>query len=112
MGLFFANAQVTLSGPLHSRGLLTVETKLGWMVNDSMPVLLTGDAELAREVERILSSTPAAAAGEMRGDNGLTCCPVKICVCVCLGMCVCVCVYPVHACHSNYLSNNLSGPGG
>ncbi|MEW5304892.1 MAG: hypothetical protein WDW36_007469 [Sanguina aurantia] len=48
--------RVSLTGPLPSRGLLTVETKLGWMVNDSMPVLLTGDADLAGEVGQILSS--------------------------------------------------------
>lgn len=59
-----------MTGPLPKRGLLTVETKLGWMVSDSMPMLLTGDADLAQEVERILTSGSEAANGERKDEDG------------------------------------------
>lgn len=59
--------QVNLNSPLPSRGLLMVESKLGWMVSDSTPVLLLEDMKLAQEVERILRfSTSGRARGAMR----------------------------------------------
>lgn len=42
------------SASLPSSGLLMVECKLGWMVSDSTPVLLTSDALLFAEVEGLL----------------------------------------------------------
>ncbi|MEW5297021.1 MAG: hypothetical protein WDW36_000258 [Sanguina aurantia] len=60
---------VTLTGPLPSRGLLTVESKLGWMVSDSTPLLLTDDADIAAEVERILSCTPGSVQAAQRAGS-------------------------------------------
>lgn len=51
--------QISLNGPVPSSGLLVVESKLGWMVSDSTPVLLTQDKILAQEVERMLSLSSA-----------------------------------------------------
>lgn len=66
-----------LEGPLPKRGLLMIESKLGWMVSDSTPVLLTDNAEVAYEVERILSTSYARAPAPegwspsgVRGDPG------------------------------------------
>lgn len=44
-----------MNGPLPSHGLLMVESKLGWMASDSTPVLLMQDADMAQEVETVLS---------------------------------------------------------
>lgn len=43
-----------VNGPLSCSGLLMVECKLGWMVSDSTPMLLTCDPLLAAEVQGLL----------------------------------------------------------
>ncbi|MEW5297020.1 MAG: hypothetical protein WDW36_000257 [Sanguina aurantia] len=66
---------VTLTGPLPGRGLLMLESKLGWMVSDSTPLLLTDDADIAAEVERLLGcgSSMGHLAGRQASHSQSTC---------------------------------------
>ncbi|MEW5297019.1 MAG: hypothetical protein WDW36_000256 [Sanguina aurantia] len=66
---------VTLTGPLPSRGLLMLESKLGWMVSDSAPLLLTDDADIAAEVERLLGcgSSKGHLAGRQASHSSTIC---------------------------------------
>lgn len=65
--------QITLSGDVPRSGLLMVDCKLGWMVSDSRPVVVTCDPALEAEVGRVICQTSSDTAGGGGGGEQVWC---------------------------------------